>query len=109
MTEKNPHPNEVTRRRIETFFPSPVPDKLLNAAIECKGGYILQEVRPHWKEPGEVTKSPYAKIVFTASTETWNIYWRRANGDWNLLAEMKAPLEQALEFIKSNPNGCFFG
>lgn len=69
MAEKKPHPNEVTRRRIETFFPSPVPDKLLNSAMECRGGYILQEVRPHWREPGETTKSPYAKLIFNMSTD----------------------------------------
>ncbi len=109
MTPKNPHPNEVTRRRIETFFPSRDPEKLVNAALECKGGYILQEIRPYFKDPSIKTESPYAKLIYTVSTDTWKIYWRRANGDWNQLAEMKAPLEQALEFIKSNPNGCFFG
>lgn len=108
MAEKNPHPNEVTRRRIETFFPSHVPDKLLNSAVEFRGGYILQEVRPHWRKPGEVTKSPYAKLIFNMPTGMWKIYWHRANGDWNLLAEFK-DFNHALDFIKSNPNGCFFG
>lgn len=108
MVEKNPHPNEVTRRRIETFFPSPVPDKVLNSALECRGGYILHEVRPHWKNPGVVTKRPFAKIIFNVASGMWKIYWQRANGDWNLLAEFKA-LEHGLDYIKSNPNGCFFG
>lgn len=58
MTQKNPHPNEVTRRRIETFFPSRDPEKLVNAALECKGGYILQEVRPYFKDPSIKTESP---------------------------------------------------
>jgi|ERR1017187_4312170 hypothetical protein len=108
MAKKKPRLNEVLRRRIETFFPSPFPDKVLNSAMECRGGYILQEVRPHWRKPGEVTKRPYAKLVFNASNGMWKVFWHRTNGDWNLLAGFKV-FDHALDYIKSNPNGCFFG
>lgn len=107
MTDKSDL-NEVSRRRIETYFTSREPDKLLVAAEECRSGYILKEVRPHWRKPGEETKRPFAKLVFTAPTEMWKVYWHRANGDWNLIAEFKA-LDHALDYMKSNPNGCFFG
>ena len=108
MAEKQHVINEVLRRRIETYFPSPDPEKLLNSVIACRGGYILQEVRPHWEKPEVVTKRPYAKLIFSGVTGMWKVYWHRANGDWNLLAEFK-DLDHALDYIKTNPNGCFFG
>ncbi len=100
--------NEVIRRQIETYFTSPIPDKLLVSAVECRGGYVLHEVRPHWEKPGVETKIPFAKLIFSTTTGMWKVYWRRANGDWNLLADFKA-MDHALDYIKSNPNGCFFG
>ncbi len=108
MDAKKPYPNDSTKKKIEAFFLTPIPDKVRNEVVECQGGFILQEVRPHWQRQGEFTRHLFAKMVYVSKTDEWKVYWQRANGDWNLLHMLKT-LDEVLVFINSNPNGCFFG
>ncbi len=108
MATKKSYPNDFTKRKIEAYFLTPIPDKVRNEVLECPGGYILQEVRPHWREQSRVTRHPFAKMIYVDKTDEWKVCWQRANGDWNLLHTLKT-LDEVLVFINSNPNGCFFG
>lgn len=103
-----PHPNEMDRLRLENAFPTPVPDKVRNVVETCKSGYILYETRPPWRGEGEWTRSPIAKILWSRMESGFNLYWHRASGKWEWYEETKR-LDEAIEIIKRNDNGCFFG
>jgi hypothetical protein len=104
-----PHPNEMDRLRFENAFPTPVPDKIRNVVETCKSGYILYETRPPWRGgEGEWTRSPIAKILWSRMESGFNLYWHRASGKWDWYEETKR-LDEAIEIIKRNDNGCFWG
>lgn len=102
------HPNDITRHQIEAAFKSPVPDMLTNEVSDCKEGYVLAEVRPHWKEPGEFTRRDFAKFIWIEKEQIWDLKWKRASGRWEHYAAFET-LEELLGGLKDDPDGCFFG
>ena len=68
-------------------------------------------VRPHWQHPGETIDSPVARIRYVRSRKLWQLYWMRADLKWHRYAPqpVAANLEQALQIIDEDANGCFFG
>jgi len=108
LPKKAPHPNEVDRLRLEQAFVSPVPDKLIHRVESVRSGYILYESRPPWRGEGEWTRSENAKILWSRMDQGFNLYWKRGNGKWMLYTS--APrLEEILQVLKRDPDGCFFG
>jgi len=108
MTSGENHPNDITRQIITNYFLSRVPRTLGNQVIDCPNGYIIQEIRPQTLQKDEVSPHPFAKLSYDKDTGMWTVYWRRASTKWNALGHFP-DLAPSLEFIKSNPNGCFFG
>ena len=73
---------------------------------------ILVEVRPVWRgPPGEKTRRPYVKFRYYKSRNSWQIYWMRASGKWELYEPQPfaRDLKHALAIIEADPYGCFFG
>ncbi len=72
----------------------------------------LLEVRPLWLgKQREVTKSPYAKFRYVQTGGLWQIYWRRASGNWHAYEPdpVASDLVEVLKIIEADRCGCFFG
>ncbi|ANS41637.1 DUF3024 domain-containing protein [Serratia inhibens] len=69
----------------------------------------ILEVRPQWNgESGEMMEHPVAKITYVRSQKAWNVYWMRASLKWELYEKAKT-LGNALEIVRTDQHGCFFG
>lgn len=69
------------------------------------------EIRPRWDKPEVKLILPFAKSRYYKSKNIWKIYWKRANGNWELY-EPQAEVRDLSEFLKiidEDTNGCFFG
>lgn len=103
------HPNDVDTKRLEKAFESPIPDEIRNVIEKTKGGYVIIETRPLWDgSDGPWTRHPVAKIIYVKSTGSWKLYWMRASGKWNLYEELES-LNEVIETLKSDADGCFWG
>jgi len=103
------HPNDVDAKRLEKAFQSPVPDKIRNVVEKTKGGYILIETRPPWDgSDNPWTRHLVAKIIYVKSTGVWKLHWMRASGRWDLYDELES-LNEVIETLKADVNGCFWG
>lgn len=71
----------------------------------------LEEIRPDWIDPKIIRHYPFAKIRYYKSREEWNLYWRRANGNWELYEPYPTAsnIQELLEVIGKDELGCFFG
>ncbi|MBS1249130.1 MAG: hypothetical protein MAG431_00703 [Chloroflexi bacterium] len=78
--------------------------------IENQSVFLL-EVRPRWDNPEEQTKFPYFKTTFVKTSQTWKLYWRRANGRWDRYDPYPTgkSLREILEIVKEDKHQCFFG
>ena len=72
---------------------------------------ILFEIRPDWKNSEVIRQSPFVKATFIKSSDTWKIYWRRANGKWYPYDPSPSvrSLKEVLEIVKDDKHHCFFG
>ena len=71
---------ELCRR----MSPPQIADKL-RVVYDVEGQSVsIWEERPHWRRPGEWTRSGIARFRYVRSSGTWTLYWRRADGKWHL-------------------------
>ncbi|MFU9135599.1 DUF3024 domain-containing protein [Erwinia tasmaniensis] len=69
----------------------------------------ISEERPVWQgEPGERCKLESAKITYLRTQKKWKLYWMRGTLKWELYQET-ATLQEALDMVKEDVHGCFFG
>jgi hypothetical protein len=72
---------------------------------------ILFEIRPDWAKPEIIREHPFAKATYVKKSDTWKIYWLRANLKWypydpNPTAKS---LQNFLEIVERDDRHCFFG
>ena len=48
------------------------------------------------------------KIIYVKNSDMWKLYWMRADLKWHLYEEYQN-LDELLEEVKKDPNGCFWG
>ena len=72
---------------------------------------FLSEIRPDWKNPEVIRQHPFAKTTYIKSSDTWKVYWMRANGKWYPYdpAPTVPSLKKFLEIVKNDKHHCFFG
>ncbi len=71
---------------------------------------LLYEVRPAWDAPGTVLETPFAKITYVRTRDSWKLFWRRSNGAWKAYEPAEFPsLEDTLAVVRWNETGCFLG
>ncbi len=72
---------------------------------------FLFEIRPDWKNPEIIRQHPFAKATYIKSSDTWQIFWMRANGKWYPYdpAPTVGSLKKVLEIIKDDKYHSFFG
>lgn len=72
---------------------------------------ILVTLRPQVNKPEIVREVPFAKATFVKRSETWKLYWLRANGEWHpyLPHPETRDLHTFLKIVDEDALGCFFG
>lgn len=69
----------------------------------------IGEKRPVWRGgPGEFSVLTLAKITYVRTQKVWKLYWMRANEKWELY-QTADTLNDALEMVRVDAHGCFFG
>ncbi|MCP4896755.1 MAG: DUF3024 domain-containing protein [bacterium] len=96
----------------ETFVPLEVRDQL-RYTFSIRGNDItLFEERPPWDgSKGEWTQVTVARFRYDPEDNVWLLRWQRANGRW-LPCDWfpgTARFREALEEVKRDPHGTFFG
>ena len=76
-----------------------------------KQSVYLFEMRPRRNDKSVILHSDFAKASWVESRKQWNIYWRRANGNWQRYEplEWTVNLQRFLVEIEKDPYGCFRG
>jgi hypothetical protein len=80
--------SELTKsleKYIESIRPSEDIRPLLDISyrIENQSIYIF-EIRPIWDSLTEIQHIDVAKTTFVKTQNNWNVFWKRANGKWEL-------------------------
>ena len=72
---------------------------------------LVEEVRPHWREPGVFTRGGVAKFRFVRTAGEWQLFWQRASLKWQAYEPLAASRElgKLVREVDRDPYGCFFG
>ena len=112
--------SEFETKRVEkavlTFFerrrPPPHVRHELDIGYRITGQSLeLFEIRPRWNNPKERMERPFAKATFVKTTDTWKVFWRRADLKWHGYepASQVDSVEQFLTVVDEDKYACFFG
>lgn len=82
-------------------------EKLPLEIVKNKQSYIVGHRRKRWRS-GEEFLSEACKITFVKSRNYWKLFWKRADLKWRLYNEYEN-LDELLEEVRTDPNGCFWG
>ena len=71
----------------------------------------LFEIRPRWDSPSEKIEQAIAKATYVKRTDTWKVYWQRADLKWHRYrpAPEAASVEDFLVLVETDEYACFFG
>ena len=89
--------------RLERFGHPEVPLQI----IKEKNSYIVGHKRKRFRDGSEYFAQA-GKMTFVKSQNIWKLYWMRADLKWHLYEEY-TNLDELLEELKTDPNGCFWG
>jgi hypothetical protein len=114
-----PFSNIETLKVIETmenFLQKIRPDESIRPQLDYTYkienlSVVIYEVRPDWLNKKVITEMGIAKTTFVKSRNSWKIYWKRANDNWDPY-EPKPVVKQLNDFLKvvvEDKYGCFFG
>ena len=92
-------PPEEIRKKLDIAY-----------AIE-EQSIIIFEIRPKFRAPGEVIKSPIAKTTFVKAKNHWKVFWQMSDLKWHSY-EPKPTVKTIKEFtelVEKDEYHCFFG
>jgi len=71
----------------------------------------LFEVRPRWDKPSEQMEYAIAKATYVKRSETWKVYWQRADLKWHRYEPYPdaQSAEEFLAVVDEDKYACFFG
>jgi hypothetical protein len=71
----------------------------------------IYEIRPAFRDPGKTMERPVAKTTFVKQSNTWKIFWQRADLKWHGYDPHPEAdsLEEALQIIDADEVACFWG
>ncbi len=84
----------------------------LDIGFRIEGQSIeIFEIRPMWRNPEQKNEIPIAKTTFVASQKIWRVFWQRADLKWHRFGPNPEvhSLEEFLDIVDRDENGCFFG
>ncbi|MEF1285833.1 DUF3024 domain-containing protein [Vibrio sp. M250220] len=98
---------------LNTFIHSVRPPTHSRQSVDIEGKLTNQTIeiienRARWDRPTETLSHPIAKITYIRTQQCWRLSWMRANGKWEKYDEFDH-LEYALEAVKKDQYGCFWG
>lgn len=72
---------------------------------------IVHEIRPDWKDPNTIRKFGYAKATFVQRKNSWNVFWKRADGKWHGYKPFPVvpSLKDFLALVQEDKHNCFKG
>ncbi|MCK5580000.1 MAG: DUF3024 domain-containing protein [Candidatus Omnitrophica bacterium] len=82
-------------------------EKLPLEIIKEKQSYIVGHRRKRWNSDEEFIEEA-CKITFIKSKNFWKLFWKRADFKWHLYEEY-TNLDNLLDEVRNDPNGCFWG
>lgn len=82
-------------------------EKLPLQIIKEKQSYIVGHKRNRFSDGSEYLDKT-CKLTYVKSSDMWKLYWMRADLKWHLYEEYQN-LDDLLEEVKKDPNGCFWG
>jgi len=98
---------------VQLRRPPPHIRKELDISFRIKGQSVeLFEVRPTWRgKPGEITEHGIFKTTYVKRSDSWKIYWLRADLKWHGYEPDPevATLEDALAVCERDQYACFYG
>jgi hypothetical protein len=100
---------------LDAFCEKRVPPQFrdqIQLVHSARGNTItLTEVRPHWRMPGEFTRSDIAQFRFRPATGTWHLYWADRHNRWHLYesAPPTAYIRTLIAEVDRDPTGIFWG
>lgn len=108
---------DINESTINSFVKSIRPEapevrKQVDIGYDYNGSTaILYQTRALFDNPDKMINIEFAKMRFYKSRQEWNLYWKRANGNWELYEPftVSSHLDQMLNVIKEDKHGCFFG
>ncbi len=112
--------NDIEKKKIEKELkaflekrrpPIEIRNRLdINYRIENQS-VIIFEIRPVWNNPEEKREIPVAKTTFVKTSNTWKIYWQRADLKWHVYkpqSEVKS-INEFVSIVDKDENSCFWG
>lgn len=111
--------SELELKRIEKTVgafciartPQHIKDEL-SVEYSIKGHDVLiYEKRPCWKNPSEYMEEGVAKLKYTRTTNTWQLFWQRATLKWQSYEPFpqSKDIGELVKVIDADRYGCFFG
>jgi hypothetical protein len=82
-------------------------EKLPLEIVKDKQSYIVGHRRKRWRTEEEYL-SEACKITYVKKRGIWKLYWKRADLKWHLYEEYTR-LDDLLDEVRIDPNGCFWG
>lgn len=103
---------KIVGQYIEKRRPAPHIRSQLDLTFRIEGqSVIIYEIREVWNQPGKKLESPISKATYVKSTNTWKIYWQRADLKWHRYdptPEVKT-IEEFLAVVEEDECACFWG
>ena len=111
-----PEQTDECVRAIGEFIAKRRPPAELRAQVDIRavvdGSTVtLMFLRPHYLEKSEILEHPFARARWVGTKKVWQLYWMRANGEWNSYQAMPSAktMREILAEVDRDPNCCFFG
>jgi hypothetical protein len=103
------------KRLVGGFCDKRIPDHLRNqikVLYEVRGYEVkIIETRPHFMRKHEWTEHPITRMKYDPDTLRWQLYWRRASGNWMKYPDFEPTnrLQSLIDEIKEDRFGVFWG
>ena len=103
---------ELVKQKIEEMRPPPEIRGQLDIGY-CYENNLLEifEIRPQFTNEVKINHFPFAKVKFIQSKNIWKLYWKRANGKWELYKPLPEVinLREFFRIINEDEYGAFKG
>ncbi|EAT16848.1 DUF3024 domain-containing protein [Desulfuromonas acetoxidans] len=103
---------KIVNHYIESHRPEPHIRNQVDLSFRIENqSVIIFEIREVWNQPGKKMESPIAKATYVKKTNSWKLYWQRADLKWHRYEptpEVKT-IEVFLAVLEKDEYGCFWG
>lgn len=112
--------NDIEKQKIkmvlDTFLEKRRPPEEIRDQLDLSYRFdnqtvIVFEVRPLFNKPDEKMEIPVAKATYERKSDSWKIYWQRANMKWVSYdpSPVVKSLDEFLRVIDEDAHYCFWG